>query len=115
MKRTINKFILLPIPVPLLESWKVDIKWKDLIKIEGILPDDSVKMIEWKLQEFPNFGYSEPNNSQYYVPYLVVEREVEETDEQYLERMREEAKNNKEKEDEERLLYLKLKAKFEQQ
>ena len=75
--------------------------WEELLKIEGPLPTDFIRGISWdeELEED--------------IAVLVVSRNREETDEEYLERLDSEAEFTKSAQDYEKREYQRLKAKYE--
>lgn len=111
MKKIVNETIKVPIPVALTEEWEVDIKWSELTAIQGVLANDVFLGHTWEDREILGWRQSEPKT--YRVPYLVLRREREETDDEFFSRLKEADKITKEKEDRERLEYLRLKAKYE--
>jgi hypothetical protein len=111
MKKKVNETIKVSIPVALTEEWEVDIKWSELIATQGVLENDVFLGHTWEDKEIMGWCQSEPKT--YRVPYLVLRREREETDDEFFLRLKEADKITKEKEDRERLEYLRLKAKYE--
>lgn len=87
--------------------------WEELINTEGILPTDVFCGWNHGEEEIqPMFSLDDEPIKINYCD-LIINRKVEETDEEYLERLKEIEKRKREKEDNEYLEYLRLKAKFE--
>ena len=89
--------------------------WEELISINGILPTDIVHEISYiEHDETLPFGM-EPIDEEvtYYTPSVIIIRPRPETDDEYLGRMKTEGAWEKTKEANERLEYLRLKAKYE--
>ncbi len=110
MKKVITETIKLPIPVAVTEEWEIDIKWEELIATKDVLPNDVFLGHTWEYKEIAGFG-SEAKT--YRVPFLVIKRQREETDDEFFLRLKSADSITKEKEERERLEYLRLKAKYE--
>jgi hypothetical protein len=110
MKKVIAETIKLPIPVAMTEEWEVDIKWEELIAIKDVLPNDVFLGHTWEYKEVAGFG-SEAKT--YRVPFLVIRRQREETDDEYLLRLKGVEKILRQENEKEYLEYLRLKAKYE--
>ncbi len=107
-------------------EYRQKLVWKDLIATEGLLPDDVVEDITWDVKkgEYSTWGQMDDEPARTYTHYSIlvtVKRWREETDDEYLERMRkikvdEDKKVAEQKltNEKEKLEYLRLKAKFEE-
>jgi len=87
--------------------------WEELLKTEGIKLTDIVDGFSWDEERAGLFSYDNTEET-VDIPIIVVKRSREETDEEYLERMKQDAVLKKSKEEREKLEYLRLKAKFEE-
>lgn len=91
-------------------SFNNKITFGNIKKAVGISDDDEVIEITEKSGWGPTWGGDE----QYYrYPVIVVNRPRPETDDEYFARLKKQENINKQKEESERLEYLRLKAKFE--
>ena len=89
--------------------------WKEITETKGILLTDKFKKFTWKSVLVDGPGWLDNDKEEVYRErlHVVVYREREENDEEYLKRKKEEQKEIDEREKEERTEYLRLKAKFE--
>jgi hypothetical protein len=88
----------------------------DLIKSneDKLLPNDRILDFRWDEARDTGFGnYSQEPPGMIYYPVMVVSRSVEETDDEYFKRMKRNEDNKKAIEQKEKLEYLRLKAKYE--
>lgn len=93
-------------------------RWKELLKIKGLLPDDVIHEFTYAVTiqhepEFGNIDYDEEYPKSYYTPSIIVIRPRPENDEEYSARMKDKVTIEMQKERHEKLEYLRLKAKFE--
>ncbi len=100
-------------------DYKIDVFPKDLLATKGLLDTDKIVAFDWKKWEskggFGSYSEEDEGTKTYYSPCVVVLRKRQETDDEYFKRMKEETQRNKDVEERERLEYLRLKAKFEQE
>lgn len=91
--------------------------WKDLIAVKGLEPGDIIEDIrrERETRERGGWGFQEDESISYTAHNIavVVKRWRDETDEEYLARMRRETTAKKIIDEREKLEFLRLKAKFE--
>lgn len=89
--------------------------WEDLMKIDGIIPSDVIVNFYWETGEGTKFGgYEEgEQDSTHYTPMVTVKRRRLENDKEFELRMLTEAKKRQKEDEEDKLEYLRLKAKFE--
>jgi hypothetical protein len=97
------------------DKYKTDILWKDLIKVEGVCPNDKITHLGWVEEKVTGFGggYDIDNEEIEYIFYITVTRSRLETDEEFAGRMQDEENRRKGQEEQERLEYLRLRAKYE--
>lgn len=96
------------------KEYKTDITFGELCAVKDVLPTDILNDISFKKEEGSGFGLmSEDDIRSYYVPTLTVIRKRPETDDEFLKRKQDEENVNRQKDEKERLEYLRLKAKFE--
>lgn len=97
------------------ETYKKPYTWKDLMETENVLPTDKVYNFCYVEEKESGFGSMkmEDELENYYYPAIVVIRARPETDEEFLKRKQNDEVFNREKEEKEKLEYLRLKAKFE--
>ena len=99
-------------------TYKESLTWdlfEQLFKMDKKpLPTDKIVELTHKGYEAQSWGMSEDDSTTtYYVPIIIVERVEEETDDEYSTRMKREEATRINTEKNERLEYLRLKAKFE--
>lgn len=92
------------------KSSKDKFTWKELISTPGIETTDIVIGITYK--PFLS-NVNDETSSCNFIPCVTVYRDVEETDDEFLERIQEEENELKKADERDRLEYLRLKAKFE--
>jgi hypothetical protein len=117
-RKIIDEKLTFPIKSGLDYKPSIFCTWKELVETKGILPDDKLNDLiyrEDKESGFMNLDYDEQNPKKYYVPCVVVIRPRPETDEEYFKRMKEEEVVENQINEREKLEYLRLKAKFENQ
>ena len=96
------------------KEFKSDVTFNDITSLKDVLPSDILKNIYFKEEEGNGFGMMELDDiKSYYIPTLTVIRKRPETNDEFLSRKQKEEKINKQKEENDRLLFLKLKARFE--
>lgn len=96
------------------KEYKTEITFGELCAVKDVLPSDILNDISFKKEKGSGFGLmSEDDIRSYYVPTLTVVRKRPETDDEFLKRKQEEESVNRQKDEKERLEYLRLKAKFE--
>lgn len=96
------------------KEYKTDITFGELCAVKDVLPTDILNDISFKKEEGSGFGLmSEDDIRSYYVPTLTIIRKRPETDDEFLKRKQDEETINRQKEEKEKLEYLRLKAKFE--
>lgn len=110
-RKTIHDNIYLRIPVQT-DSYRVEIPWSAVLKIEGILPTDTVCGIQWEKDDSPGFGGNDVPDP-HYVPYLQVRRYRPETDKELEGRAIRESNETEMREERDRIEYIRLKAKFD--
>lgn len=96
-------------------TYKVDLKWKDILETEGPLPTDTYGGIHFQDEKQWGFGSmsTEDEAETFEVAKMKVYRERSENDTEYFARMKRNAEQEKSNLEKERLEYLRLKAKFE--
>lgn len=108
MRQKTVDFIKLKIAIKL-EKCQQQITIKNIKDTEGLLDTDFFHSIMYEESEADIFNAP----GEFQVPYIRCLREREESDEEYLVRMRENEAIKKYKENEEKETYLRLKAKFD--
>lgn len=108
MKQKKIDTVKLQLPIPL-KAYQQHINIKNIKDTDGLLDTDVFHSIVYEESEGDMFN--EPGKFE--VPYIICLRERLETDEEYLHRMRECETIYKDREDKEKELYLRLKAKYE--
>lgn len=111
-RKTITEQKLIRIPVKV-DTYKVDLFWKDFIKAE-VLENDIVLGFKWQ-EETAACGFggnSIEDSPEYKVPYIIVSRDRVETDNEFLNRQILEVERQKQLEEKEKLEYLRLHAKY---
>lgn len=95
------------------KEYKEDFTPEMIKDCKDFLPGDII--VKWKHgeQTGSTFGGMDNEERTWYWPIIVVQRKVEETDDEYFNRIKSEERIKKEFEQKERLEYLRLKAKFE--
>lgn len=95
-------------------EYKGALYWGELVSTEGPKPEDEIAELKW-VEESGRGGMMRMDDEEWHHAYfqVTVLRPRPETDEEYFARKKEEAKRVQEREDRERLEYLRLKAKFE--
>lgn len=97
------------------ETYKKEFTWKDLQETEGVLPTDIIWHFFYR-QERETGMFSmkmEDELIDYYWPIMQVCRKRPETDDEFLARKTREQESKNKTEEQEKLEYLRLKAKFE--
>ena len=94
-------------------DYKEEVTGSDFKKVEGILDTDRVIGFEWKTWQDRQFMSMDDEEKTFYAPCVTVLRKRPETDDEYFKRMKEETQHKKNIDERERLEYLRLKAKFE--
>ena len=82
-----------------------------ILDCKELLPTDVIEDFNRVTREYSGWGNDEPGT--YTVPVITVIRKEEETDDEYVLRLKEEEKNKQKQRDVEYMKYLELKAKFE--
>lgn len=95
------------------KDYKEEVKGSDFKKVQDILDTDRIIGFEWKIWEEKPFMSMEDEMKTFYAPCIIVLRKRPETDEEYFKRMKEDEQHKKDVDERERLEYLRLKAKFE--
>ena len=109
-RQTIKDLLEFPVSVKGgLREYKHGIAWEELTGTPDILSTDIFNGVTWHDSK-SGFGYSDESPT-YYHPYVLVYRERLETDDEYFQRMKQEAV----REEKEYLEYLRLKAKYEKE
>lgn len=114
-RKFIDEIINLPIGEGLSEDYKKEYTWADLLKTKNILDTDIVWNFYYKEEKESGFASmkTEDELGNYYYPVIQVKRCRPETDEEFLKRKQTEQSYRNKTEEQEKLEYLRLKAKFE--
>lgn len=115
-RQRVDEQIILNIPVSHDRSgWKAGIRWSELIATKDVLPTDIVSEVGYrKVKESGMFSMKmEDELETLDVATLVVIRNRPETDEEYFQRQQREETQRNQILEREKLEYLRLKAKFE--
>jgi hypothetical protein len=95
-------------------DYKKEVMGSDFKKVEGILDTDRVIGFGWKTWQDRHFmSMDDEGEKTFYAPCIIVLRKRPETDDEYFKRMKEDEQRKKDINERERLEYLRLKAKFE--
>lgn len=90
--------------------------WKDLIETNGPLSSDTLDSFYYKEEISKNWSDDmEDKEHSFFIPTVIVIRPRLENDDEYFTRMKAEETIENEKNEKERLEYLRLKAKFEKE
>lgn len=115
-RRIVDEQIVLNIPVNTnnMHRYKPGIQWEELIKTKDVLPTDIVSEIGYRTDKESGFGSMkmEDELEDIHIATLVVIRKRPETDEEFLKRKQSDEMYNNQKEEKEKLEYLRLKAKY---
>ena len=112
-RKIVKELIDLQIKEPQ-EYSSMDITFGELMEVKGVLDTDKVIGLHMKQVNVELFfSYDDDDDGVRYVPSLRVQREREETDEEFLLREKGKADRVKIEEEKEKLEYLRLKAKYE--
>lgn len=96
-------------------EYETAITWDEFIKTEGILPTDEITAMGWKKTSGMGGWGMDPDHEWKRAQFeITIARVRQETDEEYLKRMKEKAEKEKRIEERERLEYLRLKAKYDE-
>jgi hypothetical protein len=97
------------------DDWKQEVTWKDFKSIESKFQDnDVIKDIAWKEQKKFTMWAGENDSDEYeYALYFIVTRQRLENDDEYVERLKREEIEKRERDKREYETYLTLKAKYE--
>lgn len=110
-RKTINEFVSININNG--DFYKKEITFGELKSLTNVLTTDIVHKIQYVEKEISTFGFDESRT--HYTPTLVLIRKRPETDEEFFKRKQEEEIRNSQQLEKEKLEYLRLKAKFEQE